>query len=92
MGLFEEASDCAGRHIGLICFWHQAGAVKDCNHSNEGNCIGKGKLRVLGAFGDSSESVGSPDDNSGFDHLFHVQFKLDFHFHASKKGWKSMII
>ncbi len=61
------------------------GAVKDCNDGNEGNHIGKGKLRVLGAFRDSSESVGSHDGNGEFGRLFRVQFDLDFYFHASKR-------
>jgi hypothetical protein len=58
MGLFEEASDCIG-HQGLLCFRHWAGAAKDCNDGNEGNRVGKG-VRVLGALGDSFESVGKP--------------------------------
>ncbi len=85
MGLYEEASDCIGRHVGLLCFRCWTGAVKDCNDGNEGNHVGRGKLRVLGAFGDSSKSAGSLDGNSGFGRLFCVQFELDFHFHASKR-------
>ncbi len=69
MGLFEEASDCVGPHVSLLCFRCRAGAVKYCNDGNEGNCIGKGKLRVLGAFRDSSESVGSCNCNGDFCHL-----------------------
>jgi hypothetical protein len=92
MGLFEEASDRVWHHVGLLCFRHQAGAIKDCNDGNEGHCIGKSELRVLGAFVDSSESVGSHDGNGGFGHRFRVQFKLDFHFPASKNCWKSTII
>jgi hypothetical protein len=34
MGLFEEASDRVGCHVGLLCFRHRAGAVKDCNNGN----------------------------------------------------------
>ncbi len=34
MGLFEEASDSISHH-GLLCFRHQARAVKDCNNGNE---------------------------------------------------------
>jgi hypothetical protein len=68
------------------------GAVKDCNDGDEGSCIGKGKLRALSAFGDSSESVGFSNGKGGFGCLFRVQFELDFHFRASKKGWKLTII
>ncbi len=50
MGLFEEASDRIGYHIGLLCLRHWAGAIKDCNGGNEGNCVGKGNVRVIGAF------------------------------------------
>ncbi len=92
MGLFEEASDCVGRHFGLLGFRCRTGAVKDCNDDNESKCIGKGKLRALGAFGDLCKSVGSCNGNGGFGRLFHVQFELDFHFCASKKGQKLTII
>jgi hypothetical protein len=85
MGLFEEASDRSGHHVCLLCFRCWAGAIKDCHDGNEGNCIGKGKLGVLGAFGDFSESIGSRDGNSGFGCLFCVQFELDFHFVASDR-------
>jgi hypothetical protein len=54
MGLFEEGSNCIGHHVGFLCFRRRAGGIKDCNYGDEGNPVGKGKLRVLGAFGDSS--------------------------------------
>ncbi len=92
MGLFEEVSDGFVHHVGLLCFRCRAGAVKYCNDGNEGNCVGKGKLRVFGAFGDSSESKGSCNGNGGFGRLFRVQFELDFHFCANKKGQKLTII
>jgi hypothetical protein len=50
MGLFEEVSDRVGHHFGLLCFRCQAGAIKDCNDGDEGNCLGKSNLRVIGAF------------------------------------------
>jgi hypothetical protein len=28
MGLFEEASDCVGHHVGLLCFRCWAGAIR----------------------------------------------------------------
>jgi hypothetical protein len=92
MGLFEEASDRVWCHFGLFGFRCRTGAIKDCDDDNKGNCVGEGKLKVLGAFGDSSESVGSRNGNGGFSCLFCVQFKLDFHFCASKKGQKLAII
>ncbi len=45
------------------------GAVKDCNDNDEGNCIGKGELRVLGAVGGLSKSVRSRNGNGGFGRL-----------------------
>jgi hypothetical protein len=74
MSLFEEASDRI-RHDGLLCFRRWVRAVKDCNDGNEGNGIGKGKSRLLGAFGDSSRSIGSHNGNGGFGHLLRVQAK-----------------
>ncbi len=88
MGLFEEASDCIGLHVGLLCIRCQVGAVRDCNYGIEGNRVGKGKLRVLGAFGDSSKYVGSQNGNGGFGHLFCVQFELGFLFLREQKGSK----
>ncbi len=78
-------------HHGLLCFRCRSGAAKYCNYGNEGNCVGEGELRVLGDFGDMSKSVGSHYGNGGFGRLFRVQFKLDFHFHMSKKGQKLTI-
>jgi hypothetical protein len=85
MGLFEE-------DLGLLGFRCQTGVVKDCNDDGEGHCIGKGKLRVLGALGDLSKSLGSRNGNGGFGCLFRVQFEHDFHFHVNKWGQKSTII
>jgi hypothetical protein len=92
MGLFEEASDHVRHNFGLLGFRHQMGAVKDCNDEDEGDCIGEGKLMLLGAFGDLSESVGSCNGNGGFGCRICVQFKLDFDFRANKKGWILAII
>ncbi len=78
--------------VGLLGFRSWTGAVKDCNDDNEDNCVGKGELRVLGAFRDSSKYVGSRNANGGFGRLFRVQFELDFHLHTSKKGQKLTII
>ena len=79
MGLFEEASDCAGRHVGLLCFRYRMGAVRDCNDGNEGNLVDRDKLRVLGAFRDLSKSIGSRNGNNGSGSLISIKFKLDFY-------------
>jgi hypothetical protein len=49
MGLFEEASDRVGCHVRLLSFRCRVVAIKDSNDGNEGNCVGKGNLRVIGA-------------------------------------------
>jgi hypothetical protein len=54
------------------------GGVEDYNDDNQSNSVGKGKLRVLCAFGDSSESVGSRDGNSGSGGLVGIKIKLEF--------------
>ena len=40
---------------------NRAGAVENRDDDDQSHCVGKGELMVLGAFGDSSESVGSRD-------------------------------
>ncbi len=62
------------------------GAVEDRPDDDQSNSIGKGKLRVLGAFGDSSESVGSRDGNSGSSSLIGIKFELDFHCREQQNG------
>jgi hypothetical protein len=90
MSLFEEVGDCVRYHFGclsvLLGFRSQLGAVEDCNDDIGFNCISKGKLRLLDAFRDLSESVGSRNGNSGFGCLFRVQFKLDSISTRVKKG------
>jgi hypothetical protein len=65
------------------------GAVKGCNDDDQSNSVGKGKLRVLGAFGDSSESVGSYNCDCGSGSLVSIKFKLDFHCHKQQIGPES---
>jgi hypothetical protein len=55
------------------------GAIEDCDDDNWGNCIGKGKLRVLNAFGDSAKSVRGRDGSGGFGCLVGIKFELFFH-------------
>ena len=61
--------------------YSRAGAVENRDDDDQSNCVGKGKLRVLGAFGDSSKSVGSRDCDcsSGSGGLVSIKFELDFH-------------
>jgi len=62
----------------FLCY-SRAGAVEDCDDHNQSNSIGKGELRVLGAFGDSSESVGSRDCDCSSGGFVGIKFELDFH-------------
>jgi len=59
--------------------YSRAGAVENRDDDDQSDCIGKGELRVLGAFGDSSESVGSRDCNCSSGGLVGIKFELDFH-------------
>jgi hypothetical protein len=61
-------------------------ALEDLNDDNQSNNIGKDKLRVLGAFGDSSKSVRSHDGDSGSGSLIDIKFKLDFHCRKQQNG------
>ena len=86
VGLFEEAGNGVRRHgwkkkkirrSSLLD--SRAGAVEDRNDDDQSDSVGEGKLRVLGAFGDSSESVGSRDCDCSSGCLVGIKFELDFH-------------
>ncbi len=66
-------------------------AVKDHDDDNQSNGVGKGKLRVLGAFRNPSECVGSHDGNGGSGSLIGIKFKLDFHNHEQQGGPKAVV-
>ena len=55
------------------------GAVEDRSDDDQCNGDCEGELRVLGAFGDSVESVGSCDCNCGSGGFVGIKVKLDFH-------------
>ena len=55
------------------------GAVEDHNDDDQCDGVCEGKLRVLGAFGDLAESVGSCNCNCGSGGFVGIKFKLDFH-------------
>jgi hypothetical protein len=57
----------------------QTGAVEDCNDDDQCDGIDKDKLRVLGAFGDSAESVGSRDCDCSSGGFVGIKLELDFH-------------
>jgi hypothetical protein len=63
-------------------------AVEDCNDDNQSNGVGKGELRVLGAFGNLSECVGSHHGDGGSGSLIGIKFELDFHCHEQQDGPK----
>ena len=57
----------------------RAVAVQDRDDDDQSDSVGEGELRVLGAFGDSSESVRSRDCDCSSGGLVGIKFKLDFH-------------
>ena len=59
--------------------YSRAGAVENCYDDDQSNCVGKGELRVLGAFGDASESVGSRDCDCSSGGFVGIKFKLELH-------------
>ncbi len=66
----------------------QEGGGEDYNDDDHGDGVGKGKLRVLGAFRNPSECIGSWDDDGGSDSLIGIKFKLDFHCRVEQEGPK----
>ena len=87
--LFEETGDGIRRHGEMkltenllkssFLSYSRAGAVENRNDDDQSDSDGEGKLRVLGAFGDSSESVGSRDCDCSSGGLVGIKFELDFH-------------
>ena len=89
-GFFEEAGDCVRRHVEMklednllrssfLCY-SRAGAVENRDDDDQSDCVGKDKLRVLGAFSDSSnKSLGSRNCDCSSDSLVGIKFELDFH-------------
>jgi hypothetical protein len=63
-------------------------AVEDCDDDDQGNGVGKGKLRVLGAFRNPSECLGSRDGDGSSGCLIGIKFKIDFHCHGEQGGPK----
>jgi hypothetical protein len=62
--------------------------VEDCDDDDQSNGVGKGKLRVFGAFGNLSKCVGSHDGNGGSGSLIGIKFELDFHCCKQQDGPK----
>ncbi len=62
------------------------GAVEYCNDDDQGNSVGSSKLGVLGAFGDTAESVRGCDGNSGFRSFIGIKLELDFH---CRRQWRT---
>ncbi len=102
VGLFEEAGDCISLHDGweLLSFLANEGsislgkrcravAVEDCDDDDQGNGVGEGKLRVLGAFRNTSDCVGSRICNGGSGSLIGIKFELDFHCRGEQGGPKA---
>jgi len=86
-GLFEKAGDCVRRHVSMRLekkllrsrFLGYRRAVENRNDDDQRDCIGEGELRVLGAFGDETESVGSRDHDCSSSSFVCIKFELDLH-------------
>jgi hypothetical protein len=61
-------------------------AVEDQDDDDQSDGVGKGKLRVFGAFGNPSEYVGSRDGDGGSGSLIGIKFELDFHCRKQQDG------
>jgi hypothetical protein len=104
IGLFEEAADCVSIHDGWELLSLLANkvnisldkrcrtvAVEDWDDDDQGNRVGKGKLRVLGAFRNAFECVGSRNRDGGSGSLIGTKFKLDFHCCGEQGGPKAVV-
>jgi hypothetical protein len=66
----------------------QTVAVEDCNDDNQSDGVGKGKLRVLGAFRNPSKCIGSRNGNGGSGSLLGIKFKLNIRCREQQGGPK----
>jgi hypothetical protein len=80
-GQFSRAGESQKRNLlgSSLLGYSRAGAVENLDDDDQSNCIGEGELRVLSAFGDSSESAGSRDCDGSSGGLVGIKFELDFH-------------
>jgi hypothetical protein len=68
----------------------RAVAEEDCDDDDQGNGVGKDKLRVLGAFRNASECRGNRDQDGGSGSLIGIKVELDFHHPREQGGPKAM--
>jgi hypothetical protein len=66
-------------------FGGRAGVIEYCNDDDQGNSVSSSKLGVLGAFGDTTESIRGCDGNGGFQNIIGIKLKLDFH---CRRQWR----
>ncbi len=64
-------------------------AVENCDDDGSGNGVGEGELRIIGAFRNMSECIGSCDRDSGSGSLMGIKFELDFHCRGEQGGPKA---
>jgi hypothetical protein len=64
-------------------------AEEDRDDGDQGDGVGKVKLRVLGAYRNASECVGSRNCDSGSGSLIGINFELDFHCRGEQGGPKA---
>ena len=80
-GYFSRAGEKRQRNLlgSNLLGYSRAGAVENRDDDDQSDCIGEGELRLLGAFGDSSEFVGSRNCDCSSGGLVVIKFELDFH-------------
>jgi len=86
-GLFEEVGDCIRLHVAMRLekklprsrFLGYLRAVENRDEDDQSDCVRECELRVLGAFGDKSESVGSRDCDCSSSSFVCIKFELDLH-------------
>jgi hypothetical protein len=66
-------------------------AVEDCNDDNQSNGVGKGKVRVLSAFGNLSKCMGSRNGDGGSGSLIGIKFELEFHCRKQQGGPEAVV-
>ena len=80
-GYFSRAGEKRQRNLlgSSLLGYSRAGAVENRDDDDQSDCVGESELRVLGAFGDSSESVGSRDCECSSGGLVRIKFELELH-------------
>ncbi len=83
MGVAELTCEQGEYSLGKRC---RTVAVEDRDDDIQGDGVGKGKLRVLGAFRNASKCIGSRNCDGGSGSLINIRFEPDFHCRGEQGG------